>query len=71
MPMVVYTEEEMIEACNQAVAVEARQIAETRDKFMALLAEAKAFVRDAGSDEDPEANRNATDLLARIEALGI
>jgi hypothetical protein len=34
MPMVVYTEEELIEACNKAAADASRDIAEMRDRCM-------------------------------------
>jgi len=39
-----------------------------REKLLAhLLREARQYVRDAGSDEDPETQRLSGELLAKID----
>ena len=37
------------------------------DKLSELLLECLPFIRDAGNDEDPEAQSRAADLTGRIE----
>jgi hypothetical protein len=39
------------------------------EEWKNLLREARPFVHDAGTDEDPEASRRASDLLDRIDAM--
>lgn len=52
MPMVVYTEEEMIEKCDEAQANGARRCAEDRDRAKLQVVELRNALRRI-ADDDP------------------
>ena len=45
-----------------------QEIMRINNALRVLILEARPFVSDAGSDEDPEAQRRALDLIERIDA---